>query len=398
MDSRHKLGVLTTHPIQYQVPWFRRLAARTDVDLTVFFCQIPDAKQQGDGFGVEFQWDIPLLDGYRYEVLWNVAAEPSVTRFNGCDTPEIGRRIREGQFDAVLVNGWVVKSCLQTLWACRQQRMPCIVRGESNAMRPRAWWKRAGHAMLLRQYAAMLYIGESSREFYRRHGVPDRKLFAARYCVDNEWFSTAADGLRKCRASLRAAWQIPENVPTFLFCGKYVEKKRPLDFLKAAIRAIRGGARLHLLMVGDGELRAMCDQLARDAGLPVKQIGFLNQSDIPRAYAAADCLVLPSDYGETWGLVVNEAMASGIPAIVSDRVGCGPDLIREGVTGTVFPFGDVETLAAKLTALSSQPEELCRMGENARRHVADYSFDAVVDGVMAALEYVKTRKRVDRAD
>lgn len=110
-----KLGILTTHPIQYQVPWFRALAKRPDLDLTVFFCMMPNKHQQGDRFGVSFQWDIPLLEGYRYEVLKNVASKPSLSAFSGCDTPGIDRQVRKGGYDAFIVNGWVVKSCAITL-------------------------------------------------------------------------------------------------------------------------------------------------------------------------------------------------------------------------------------------------------------------------------------------
>ncbi len=137
-----KLGILTTHPIQYQVPWFRALASLPDIDLTVFFCMFPDSKQQGEGFGVAFEWDVPLLDGYHYRVLENISPQPAVGSFKGCDTPEIDRIVRDEGFDAFIVNGWVVKSCLQLLWACNKNKVPCVVRGESNNLRPRVWWKK----------------------------------------------------------------------------------------------------------------------------------------------------------------------------------------------------------------------------------------------------------------
>ncbi len=116
----YRLGILTTHPIQYQVPWFCALANEHSIDLTVFYCMIPDERQQGDGFGINFKWDIPLLDGYKYEVLENVAKQPSVTNFWGCDTPGIKDIVKNRKFDAFIVNGWVVKSCIQLLRACRQ--------------------------------------------------------------------------------------------------------------------------------------------------------------------------------------------------------------------------------------------------------------------------------------
>ena len=120
--------------------------------------------------------------------------------------------------------------------------------------------------------------------------------------------------------------------------------------------------------------------------LPVTFAGFLNQSEIPKAYVAADCLVLPSDSGETWGLVVNEAMACGIPAIVSDHVGCGPDLVIEGETGGVFPLGDIDALAHKIAHFASDADRLKAMGKEAQRRVMTYySVDRAVEGTLAAI-------------
>jgi len=142
-------------------------------------------------------------------------------------------------------------------------------------------------------------------------------------------------------------------------------------------------------MVGDGELRAECEAYAREHRLPVTFAGFLNQGQLPGAYATADCLVLPSDHGETWGLVVNEAMACGLPAITSDRVGCHPDLILPGVTGQTFPCGDVAALAETMRRLAADPVALRAMGARAREHIRGYSIDALVEGTMDALRALK---------
>lgn len=390
-DMAYKLGILTTHPIQYKVPWYRALAQRSEVDLTVFYCMMPNSQQQGDGFGVEFEWDIPLLDGYRYEVLDNVTREPSVTRFGGCDTPGITEIVIGRGFDAFIVNGWVVKSCLQVLRACRKHHVPCIVRGESNSLRPRPWWKRVGHRWLLRKYAAFLSIGEANKQFYLDNGVSEDKVFFAPYGVDNERFAGASAQSRARRAELRRHWGVPDAACCFVFCGKFIEKKRPLDLLEALSMAVEGVDQgkdaMHLLMVGDGALRPPCERIARDRGLPVTFTGFLNQSQIAQAYAASDCLVLPSDYGETWGLVVNEAMACGLPAIVSDRVGCHLDLVAPGRTGEVFCFGDRRALAQRLGSFAASPEEVTRMGGAARELVGKYSVASAVEGTVEAVEY-----------
>jgi glycosyltransferase involved in cell wall biosynthesis len=291
--------------------------------------------------------------------------------------------LREGRFDAVVVNGWVVKSCLQTLRACRRLRIPCLVRGEANLLRPRAWWKHWLHRRLVHRYAACLYIGQQNRAFYRRHGVPDERLFFAPYCVENDRFAAAAEDAGR-RVSARQRWGIPDDRTCFLFCGKLQEKKHPVELLQAFAAAIGGGAAAQLLVVGDGPLRGDCERLARDGRLPVTFAGFLNQSQVVDAYLAADCLVLPSDHGETWGLVVNEAMACGRPAIVSDQAGCAVDLIREGQTGTCFPFGRWDILKERLAEFARPDAPLHKLGQQARQHIGQYSPQAAAAGIVAA--------------
>jgi len=375
---------VTSHPIQYQVPVFRHLAAMPDIELTVLFAMIPDAAAQGSGFGVEFEWDTPLLEGYTYRVLDNVAATPSVVQFSGCDTPGIFQVLKELQPDAVIVNGWVVKTCLQALWACKRLGIPCLVRGEANNLRQRPAWKRWLQRLLVHQYAACLYIGAQNREFYRSLGVVDNKLFPALYCIENERFARSATLLRESKEQLRRNWHIAPDATCFLFCGKFEGKKHPLELLEAFRAAQPSTHGLHLLMVGDGALRAQCEAVAARYHLPVTFAGFLNQSEIIRAYVAADCLVLPSDAGETWGLVVNEAMACGLPAIVSDQAGCAADLVIPGLTGERFSFGDWEQLSKRFVQWGSEPARLVCLGSAARKHVQAYSPEAAATGIKLA--------------
>jgi glycosyltransferase involved in cell wall biosynthesis len=169
--------------------------------------------------------------------------------------------------------------------------------------------------------------------------------------------------------------------------GKFVEKKRPLDFVQAVGMAAEKGAPVAGLMVGDGPLKAECERIATAQGYPITFAGFLNQSEMPKAYVAADALVLPSDGGETWGLVVNEAMACGRACLVSDKVGCGPDLIQSGKTGEVFPLGNIQVLADLLASL--EPAQLEAMGRNAKTDAQRNSVQAAVDGVLQAISFVR---------
>jgi glycosyltransferase involved in cell wall biosynthesis len=353
---------------------------------------LPDSASQGAGFGVEFEWDIPILEGYEYQVLENVSRFPSVTTFRGCDTPKIADQLRQRQIDAVVVNGWVVKTCLQALKACRRLKIPCIVRGEANNLRPRPWWKRSLQRQLVRRYDAFLPIGTANREFYRSHGIGDELMFDSPYCIENDRFAKAAHVSAGRTELVRQGWKVPQDSTCLLYCGKFEDKKHPLELLLALDDATKAGAKLHLLMVGDGVLRRACENLVRERHLPVTFTGFLNQSAIVDAYVAADILTLPSDHGETWGLVTNEAMACGLPAIVSDQVGCARDLIDPGNTGWVFPFGDWPHLTSLLREVAVDRDRLHAMGDECRRKIAEYTPLHAADGIAKAINAVQGKR------
>ena len=388
-----KLAIVATHPVQYQVPWYRALAGREGVDLTVYFALLPTPEQQGVDFGVDFAWDVPLFDGYRWEALENTARNPSLRGFLASRTPGVGERLARADPDAVIVGGWNAMPLVQALRAGRRLAIPCLVRAESSDLRPRPPWVRVAHRLLLSRFDACLAIGIANRRFYLRNGVPDERIFPAPYFADNDRFARQAARWLPERSSIRAGWGLLPDDVCFLFAGKLVPKKRVLDFLAACGTARRSDPRIRALVVGTGEMESAARGFAARHESGAEFAGFLNQTEISRAYVAADCLVLPSDFGETWGLVVNEAMAHGLPAIVSDRVGCGPDLVLDGVTGRVFPFGDVETLARILLAMSADGDARAEMGRQARAHVRDYSAARAVEGTLQAVEFVTRVRR-----
>jgi glycosyltransferase involved in cell wall biosynthesis len=238
-----------------------------------------------------------------------------------------------------------------------------------------------------------LAIGTANRRLYESYGIPPSRMGSSPYCVDNDRISGTAAAARQNRASLRQKWNIPADAVCFLFCGKLMPKKRIADLLAAFERLVRHADRAaHLLVVGDGEQRS-CVQAQVAAllveGRPVVTwAGFLNQSEVPLAYAAADCLVLPSDATETWGLVVNEAMACGLPAIVSDRVGCGADLIVAGRNGSVFPMADVQALADGLAVWSDRGRCAAAAAVSVRK-ADEHSIERAADGIAVALDAAK---------
>lgn len=381
------VAVVATHPIQYHAPWFRALVAE-GVDLHVLFAFLPDSGRQAVGFGNEFEWDVPILEGYPWSVLGQTHREPDLGRFLGLRSAGLGRALAALAPDAVVLTGWNALPLVQGLLAAIRLGLPTVVRGESNALRPRSSWKEAGQRALFASFDAFVAIGKANRAFYERSGVPPERIVDGGYFVDDAHFGELRGREMPRRAERRHRWGVPEAACCFLFVGKLQPKKRPLDFLAALERLARrspAGA-VHGLVVGTGELEAEARRAAAKNGAPVTFTGFLNQTEIGEAYAAADVLVLPSDWGETWGLVVNEGMLFGLPAVVSDRVGCGPDLVTEGETGRVAPFGDVEVLADTMEGLVRDAERRKSMGEKARARALNYSPRR---GATATLEAVR---------
>lgn len=370
------------------------MEACPELQFEAFFCHRATPSEQANaGFGVAFDWDIPLTGGYRHRFLRNVAPRPSLGAFSGMDTPELRGIIGGERYDAVIVNGWHYKSAWQAFRACWATQTPVMVRGDSHLRSPRhpvkTLLKWPVYRWFVPKFDACLAAGKWSADYFHHYGVSRDRIFFVPHVIDEDRFSAECSRLQPRRGELRQTWRLSENSVVFLFAGKFIDKKRPMDFVQAVDRAVRGGARIEGLMVGDGPLRRECERVAMEGGIPVRFAGFLNQTQIASAYVASDALVLPSDGGETWGLVVNEAMVCGRACIVSDRVGCGPDLVTPGETGFVFPLGDVKRLAELMTQCAQDEPALARMGVCARHRVARYSTSAAVEGILRAVAAVK---------
>lgn len=378
-----------THPTQYHTPWFKDLARRPEIDLHVYYCIAPTSKLQGSGFGLEMEWDIPLLEGYSHSFLRNVSRKPG-WHFSGADTPEIADIVSSRRFDVWMINGWRVKSEWQAIQSCWREQVPMFIRGDSNLLARRSFARRAAthilHRRWIPRFSCYLTVGRLNEQYYEHFGADRSRFVPVRHFVDNAWFSAQASAARANVAEIRRRWGISPNSTVFLFVGKFAPHKRPLDAILAFETACKSGLDMHLLMVGDGALRARCEEYARVARIPVTFAGFLNQTSMPTAYASADVLVLPSTAAETWGLVVNEAMASGVPTIVSAAVGCGPDLVTAGETGQIFPVGDWRALARILVSYASSRDLVTSHSQAARHRVSGYSVGSAVENTIKAIE------------
>jgi len=382
-----RLGIFVTHPIQYFAPLWRQLAATPGIDLTVHFFSDHSVRGGLDrDFGVNVSWDVPILEGYRHEF---ISRHANLARPLGVALPDAGARVTRRHFDTVMVHGYAHRFEWQIVRAARRHGVRTLLRGELTdmpRMGRRSRLKQLARAAYLRWYYGHIdtfcYIGQDARQHLRRRGVPESRLFFAPYSVDTALF-TAQQRLYE-RETCRAALGIQDEQLVILFSGKLIERKAPRVLIEA-IRQMVSSTRVVLLMMGEGELRAEVEAMGRPLlGERLHLLGFVNQSALGRYYRAADVFVLPSHF-ETWGLVVNEAMQFGLPAIVSSKVGCRHDLIIEGETGLVFPQGDASALARCLQRFHDDPVLAKRLGANAVQHVSAYSTTRSADGVRRAL-------------
>jgi glycosyltransferase involved in cell wall biosynthesis len=274
----------------------------------------------------------------------------------------------------------------QAVAAARRRRIPLLVRGDSHLKTPRnrtkAVAKRMIYPVALRVFDAALYVGQWSKEYYEYYSYPADRLFFSPHCVDTAWF--AGHSSPAAGRSLRTKLSISPDQRVVVFAGRLVELKRPLDLVDALGLLARRGTAVSLLVAGSGPLEDEIRRRAMEVGVSVYFLGFQNQSAMPAVYAAADVLALPSAH-ETWGLVVNEALACGTPVVVSDAVGCAIDLVADGSAGKIYPMGDWGRLAHELEALLTDPPSEAAIAAKS----AAYGLDAACDGVMKALEFVR---------
>ncbi|HZC46631.1 MAG TPA: glycosyltransferase family 4 protein [Candidatus Acidoferrum sp.] len=400
MDSSYRVACLVSHPIQYQAPLFRYLAARPGIELTVFFLSDLSTRDYRDpGFGVSVKWDVPLLDGYQHEFLPRVGSSNGLSFWRPW-TFGLRARLRRGRFDALWVHGYAHRGCLAGIAAAKSLGIPVMLRGESNLSSEtddalKLGVKRIAIPALLRTIDAMLAIGRLNREYYLHYGVEANRIFPMPYAVDNEFFRTAAQRARPSRESLRVELGLKPGRAVILFASKMQPHKRAIDLLEAYARLSPDGATEpapYLVFAGDGEERANLERRARSLKWDsIRFIGFRNQSELPALYDLCDVFVLPSEH-EPWGLVVNEAMNAGKPVIVSDRVGAGADLVEDGINGFVHPARDVPALADRLRQLIEDPERRASMGARALGTVARLDFNADRDGLLAALDSIVGKK------
>lgn len=388
----HRVAVLNSHPTPYTAPFFRRIAERGELDLTVLYCSAFGTAQDArpmKNFGRQVVWDVEPFGGYRHKLLWSpFPAHPQKRLSNlglGLAT-ELSRR----RYDALVVYGWSYPVSWLAFALARLRGIPFLLYGDTNIRDPGTFLpgplRRGVVSALLRLSAGALYTGTFNRDFYIRHGLPPDRLWFSPYAVDSGHFA-AGD-----RAQARARLGLRDDTVYALFVGTLVERKRPLALLEAVSALQREGHRVGALFAGTGALE---EPLARRVGeleaTEIHRLGFVNQGELPDLYAAADVFVLPSAK-DPRATVVNEAMAASRPVVVSMGTGVwGPgDLVQDGREGFVVPTDDQPALTAALGRLTD-PDLRRAMGEAAAARARYWSFDRAAAGWAQAVRALAPR-------
>jgi len=370
-----KLAIISTHPIQYNAPLFQLLSLRKNIQLKVFYTWSQAQEGfQDPNFNKKIKWDIPLLDSYEYEFVENTSKNPGTKSFRGIQNPRLIKSIKNYQPDAILIFGWKFQSHLKAMFYFKN-KIPVLFRGDSTLLDAQNKIKTLIRQLILifvyKHIDYALYVGQENKKYFSKHKLKPTQLIFTPHAIDNQRFSEKNDRRKEIANRKRKELGLKETDIVYLFIGKFEAKKAPLDIIKLASKI--QNPKIKFLFVGNGELEQEMKSTARENCF---FMNFQNQQAMPIIYRMGDCLILPSHGpGETWGLVVNEAMACGLSVIVSNKVGCASDLIAENINGFIFQKGSIDILLKLIKNLDKKKLEI--LGKNAKKKIKNWNYEKV---------------------
>jgi glycosyltransferase involved in cell wall biosynthesis len=339
------LVIVLSHPIQYFAPVFALLTAQLKGDVTVVYCSRKGLDESYDeGYGERFKWSCDLLRGYKSTFLAE-AANNSDRPTEAIRCSSLPKVLHELSPSGLLVSGYSGPVARTALGWAKANKVRILMRGDTwsgpgegtgwvGGRIKRMWFRRAMAPWI----TGFLAVGSRNREYWQEMGAKVDQIIDVPYGVNKSSFKPF-DTIEETKA-VRARFGLNPDLPVLGFVGRFIEKKGIAQLLAYLGSRPNGNkSSCQLLIAGNGALRPAIDEAIELIGWPTVKLGFVNQDSLPDFYRACDALLVPSLGGETWGFVVQECLACGIPVIVSDSVGCVPDLVREGLNGSILPSG-----------------------------------------------------------
>jgi glycosyltransferase involved in cell wall biosynthesis len=401
-EYQYRVLILATHVIPYGSSLFRLLAQDPRLDLLVAYCSMQGADPGIDPeFGIEIRWDTPLLEGYPWAHITNRSWRPGLGRFFGLINPGLWTLIRSQSFDAVVIyTGYMCASFWIACFAAKSRGIPVLISSDSSTLhqRERKRWrvllKPHVLARVYRYVDILMASCQPVKAIAMQLGKPEQEIVMIRSDVDKDaWRARLTDFDRN---AVRTSWNIPAHAAVVFYCAKLQPWKRPLDLLQAFAKADVSGS--YLVFAGEGPQRSALERAVVSLGVTdrVRVLGFVNDSQLPGAYKAADLFVLPSEY-DPCPLVIPEAMFSGLPVLLSDAVIGRLEMIDTGNSGYPYPCGDVDALAALLRKILGAPDLLRHLKDGVERQMVRWTREELLNSWVRAIATAKQLKRTARS-
>jgi len=389
-----KVAVLAS---QAGSPIFGRLGKCPEIDLTVYYCSDISAGKPdfNYNFGIKIDWGTSAVVDHRHKFLKNFLPQNFSAKNNTWLNFGIIKEIAANKYDTLIIFGWNMPTAWLAFFTAMLYGIPFIIFGENpqNQEILKTGLLQKIKKLILRwlfkKTTAFLYIGEENRRFYLSYNIPEKKMFPFPWAVNNDYFMDIHQKTFVKRAAYRAELNIEKEAVVVIFVGSFIEKKRPMDLLRAYKQLIISYPQTHLIFVGDGKLKKVMEDYIKEHNLKnVHLAGFKSHNEIGKYYAVSDIFALPSGMGETWGQVVNEAMCFSLPVTVSDLVGSAKDLVQTGENGYTFPCGDILKLSECLKSLIADPAKRKNFGKKSLQIVEKYSYKKEIEGILGALNFL----------
>jgi glycosyltransferase involved in cell wall biosynthesis len=374
-----RLALLTEIIAPYRIPVFNALAARDDIDLQVIFLSENDPTLR--------QWPVYKKEiRFPYEVL--PAWRQRVGNYKVLVNRGVGAALCRSRPHAVLCGGYNYLASWQAAWWAKSHKLPLLLWSESTVNDHRRGLRGVEFMKLrfTRLCKGFVAAGKSSRDYLIWMGAPRERVFIAPDAVDVEFYAALAHQARQREPEVRARHGLPSRY--FLYTGRLVPEKGIFDLLAAYAKLVESErSQIGLVFAGDGVSRAQLEERAA-AIHPgcIRFCGFVHREELAELYALAEALVFPT-HSDPWGLVVNEAMACGLPVIASEVAGCVPDLVENAENGFVVPPGDVGELERAMRMLLSNPTLAREMGASSALRIRAFTPEACAEGFSRAVAF-----------
>jgi glycosyltransferase involved in cell wall biosynthesis len=380
------ISIFVSHPTQYHAPIFRELSKNKDLIINVYyFYKNGSVKSYDDDFKKTFKWNGSLLKYYKYKFI--VEKKSNVKIINLLQSlSKIKKYITNS--DAVIVFGWNNFYYLSIIFYTYISSKILILLAENNLLKKKNFFtkkiKRIIIYIFLKFFDYFLSIGTNNKNYYLYHGIKKKNIYQTFYTVDTNFFNNFNSSFTFSK-KINKKFFIKKRNFIFIWVGKFIERKNPIEVIKA-IQFLKNN-NFHLFMIGSGPLLDRCQQYIKDHSINnVHLVGFKNQKQLKKFYSIANCLVLSSKY-ETWGLVLNEAMSSGLPCIATKSSGAVQDLIRHGSNGYIYNSGSVEELAMNMLKISNN-YNYKRLKKNALNTIREFSLQKSAFKIFSALNKI----------